>query len=427
MPPKKTTIARQKNLEKARQCTKSYMNKLLFRFVLSTIASGLTFSKIYQFKKMMREDCPIEDPDKFYLIQKIISPLIIATAKRNVIKYQKQIQEDTVISLDGSWDHKRNGKFCIVEVFGTKNKKIIDYEVISKKTMKNSEANYSGPSNQMEIECVKPIVERLKTNSKIIGYVHDQDAKLTNYMEENWNIQEFIDPNHANKSFTNRFESYKKGNIKNVKKGLLSGVQKSLSKFRHILINSTFDSEQKVSLWLNSVEHYKGNHTLCIHENYKNKKEELKDLPRWSRKLNDEKLNALNIFLNDTKKYIKNVNHNYNTQLNEGFHFLKTELASKSISWSKSYNARMAIAVLRFNEPDTYFEILESALQIGIAIGSQYYSFYAAIKWIRLKRIKTESQKKRSQKRKTLQRYQQIKDDGDPNSGYDFSHVDLLF
>ena len=82
----------------------------------------------------------------------------------------------------------------------------------------------------------------------------------------------------------------------------------------------------------------------------------------------------------------------------------------------------MAIAVLRFNEPDTYFEILESALQIGIAIGSQYYSFYAAIKWIRLKRIKTESQKKRSQKRKTLQRYQQIKDDGDPNSGYDFSH-----
>lgn len=138
-----------------------------------------------------------------------------------------------------------------------------------KKTMKNSEANYSGPSNQMEIECVKPIVERLKTNSKIIGYVHDQDAKLTNYMKEIWKIQEFIDPNHANKSFTNRFESYKKGNIKNVKKGLLSGVQKSLSKFRHILINSTLDSEQKVSFWLNSVEHYKGNHTLCIHEKYK--------------------------------------------------------------------------------------------------------------------------------------------------------------
>lgn len=81
----------------------------------------------------MREECPIENPDKFYLIQKIISPLIIATAKRNVTKYQKQIQEDTVISLDGSWDHKRNGKFCIVEVFDTKNKKLIDYEVISKK------------------------------------------------------------------------------------------------------------------------------------------------------------------------------------------------------------------------------------------------------------------------------------------------------
>lgn len=79
------------------------------------------------------------------------------------------------------------------------------------------------------------------------------------------------------------------------------------------------------------------------------------------------KIECSEYFSNDTKKYIKNVNHNYNTQLNEGFHFLKTELASKSISWS--------IAVLRFNEPDTYFEVLESVLQIGIAIGSQYYSF----------------------------------------------------
>ena len=163
---------------------------------------------------MMREECPIENPTKFYMIQKIISPLIIAAAKRNVYKYQKQMSDNTVISLDGSWDHKRNGKFCIVEVFDTKNKKIIDYEIISKKTLKNSEANFTGHSNQMEIECVKPIVERLKGNSKIIGYVHDQDAKLTNYMEENWNIKEYIDPNHANKSFTNKFESYKKGNIK---------------------------------------------------------------------------------------------------------------------------------------------------------------------------------------------------------------------
>ena len=87
-------------------------------------------------------------------------------------------------------------------------------------------------------------------------------------------------------------------------------------------------------------------------------------------------------FLNDTLKYVKNININYNTQLNEGFHFLKTEIAPKTISWSKSYHARMAIAVLRFNEPDIYFEMLETALQLGTAIGSQYFSFYYGIRWI---------------------------------------------
>lgn len=422
MPPKKSLIARRNNANKARQCTQKYLNKIIIRFVLSTIASGLTFSKICQFKKMNHEDIPISNPDKFYKIQKIISPLIESAAKRNIIKYQNKIEEGTVISFDGSWDHKRNGKFCIVEAFDTKQKKIIDYEIVSKKTLKNPEGDFTGPSNQMEIECVKRIVQRLKTNSKIIGYVHDQDAKLTNYMKDNWNIIEYIDPNHTNKSFCNRFESYKKGTVKNVKKGLLNGVQKSLSKFRQVLVKSKISVEQKKSLWLNAEEHYKGNHTLCLHEKYKNKEEEFNSLPKWSRDLNEEKLKALRIFLNDTLKYVKNINTNYNTQLNEGFHFLKTEIAPKTISWVKSYHARMAIAVLRFNEPDLYFEILETALQLGTAIGSQYLTFYYGIRWIKIKRMKSNSQKKRSQKNKTLQRIEQEKSDKSPNSGYDFSH-----
>ena len=69
MPPKKSLIARQNNANKARQCTQRCLNKILLRFVLSTIASGLTFSKICQFKKMNHEDIPISNPDKFYKIE----------------------------------------------------------------------------------------------------------------------------------------------------------------------------------------------------------------------------------------------------------------------------------------------------------------------------------------------------------------------
>ena len=51
----------------------------------------------------------------------------------------------------------------------------------------------------------------------------------------------------------------------------------------------------------------------------------------------------------------------------------------------------MAIAVTRFNEPDVNFEILETALQLGTAISSQYLTFYYGIRWIEIKRMKSNS------------------------------------
>lgn len=419
---RKSLITRRKNLEKARKCTQRNINKIMKRFVLSIICCGFTFSKMVQYKKMMNEIIPIEKPSKFYYIQKLISPIILSAARKNIIKNQKQMSENTVISFDGSWDHRRDGKFCIVEAFDTKNKKIIDFEIVAKKTMKNSEGTFEGASNQMEIECVKKIVKRLKGNSKIIGYVHDQDSKLSKFMEENWNIKEYIDPNHANKSFNNKFDSYKQGNKKDVKKGVLNGVQKSLTKYRNILIKSNFSEEEKISLWFNAIEHYKGNHKFCIHEPYNNKEEEYKDLPKWARNINNEKLNALRIFLNDTVKYINKVNLTYNTQLNEAFHSLKSEIAPKTISWVKSYHARMAVAVLRFNEPNCYFHILESALELSSSIGSMSLSFYYGIEWIKIKRIKSNAQKRRNKLKRRQQRAIQIKNDKNVNSGYDFTH-----
>ena len=63
----------------------------------------------------------------------------------------------------------------------------------------------------MEIEFIKKIVQRLKGDLKITGYVHDQDSKLINFMSQNWNITEYIDPNHAKISFYNKYHSYNKG------------------------------------------------------------------------------------------------------------------------------------------------------------------------------------------------------------------------
>ena len=52
------------------------------------------------------------------------------------------MSNSTGISLDGSWDHRRNGKFHIVDAFDTMQGKIIDYEVIQRKVSENSDKSF---------------------------------------------------------------------------------------------------------------------------------------------------------------------------------------------------------------------------------------------------------------------------------------------
>ena len=119
--------------------------------------SGLTFTQVQYFMTIMGHKTPFSRPARFHQVQKIVPQIIIGFARKNVEKYRNLMSNSTVISLDGSWDHRRNGKFCIVDAFDTSQGKIIDYEVIQRKVSENSDEPFSGPSNQMEIEGVKKL------------------------------------------------------------------------------------------------------------------------------------------------------------------------------------------------------------------------------------------------------------------------------
>lgn len=122
----------------------------------------------------------------------------------------------------------------------------------------------------MEIEGVRRIIEILKPIGKIEGYVHDKDAKTTKLIKQMWGIREYIDPNHSNKSFNKKFAKYNGGKSKYCLKGSLSGLQKHLSKFKTILVKSDYSILERENLWLNAVEHFSNNHSLCIHKPYEN-------------------------------------------------------------------------------------------------------------------------------------------------------------
>lgn len=66
---------------------------------------------------------------KFYQYQNQISPIIIQMAKESAKNFSKKIENDTIISIDGAWDHRRHGTACIVTFIDLKTRKIIDFEI----------------------------------------------------------------------------------------------------------------------------------------------------------------------------------------------------------------------------------------------------------------------------------------------------------
>jgi hypothetical protein len=99
-------------------------------WVYSIIIEGLSYLSV---KRLFTHN-EIEIPTKkeFYQQQKIVSKAIheLAVAKCELAK--AQLAENSFVSIDGSWDHPRNGSLCVVSMMDTQSKKFVDYEVVEK-------------------------------------------------------------------------------------------------------------------------------------------------------------------------------------------------------------------------------------------------------------------------------------------------------
>ena len=193
----------------------------------------------------------------FYSHLDIIIDKIIEIAYECVFYEKSLMGLNTIISMDGSWDHRRRGKNCIVVIIDQMRKKIIDFEVIRKST-KSYPTDYHGSSQNMETEAVKRISKRLKSDYRIIGYVHDKDSSVSAFMRRNWPLPEFLDRNHSVKCLSSRF--YIVENICGKQNKLFI----HLFNFMNFLISLPCTPTQKVNYWLNAADHYCGKHKHCI-------------------------------------------------------------------------------------------------------------------------------------------------------------------
>lgn len=243
------------------QTSKYFSTDSDLRFTLSVLIFGLSYkiaSNIFKFNGI--EVC---SEKVFYYYQTQISPIIIELAKNSSKKYAQNITNNTIISIDGAWDHRRHGSTCIVTFIDIKTRKIIDFEIsfISKQYVNGTTKECS---RNLEKTAMEILVERWKNSEKVDFYIHDNDGVTRNIIEKSkWKIKEILDIGHSLKAIKKKIESFNKREGKP-----FNGLMESMNRYISTLFrNSSISSEKRIELYYNMPNHYVGNHSKCIHSN----------------------------------------------------------------------------------------------------------------------------------------------------------------
>jgi hypothetical protein len=241
--------------------------------------------------------------------------------------------DGSIVAFDGAWSDRRRAKECIVILVDCRPKKIVDFE-IQQHAKHCCPGNYFGSPNGMEIAAFKSIALRWRSDSRVVSCVHDNDARASKVIRDlNWKISEFFDPNHVVKQFENRWSK--------LPTNLLRGFHAKLLHWFRYLIRSDYPPEERQHYWLNSVEHFKGNHEGCPREHL-----ERDDTVKI---LTLEAEDQLIHVLQETVELVIRTRHDLDTQLCESFNSVKAKFAEKDISWRISWPIRVMCAILHMN------------------------------------------------------------------------------
>jgi hypothetical protein len=298
--------------------------------------------------------------NELYESLRVMSDRIIAFARESCDEALEEIPAKTVISYDGSWDHRRDGSNCIVSIFAQSTKKIIAFACTSRK-VKPESLTYCRVAQSMEVAALKLMIPRLQQKPNIVGFVHDHDGRTSKAIKDaSWFIEEHLDMGHAMKSFERAIQSF---NSKNNK--VLAEVQDSLTRFLKILLHFPPErAKEKRGYWLNVVNHFCGDHRQCLGH---------RPVKPWSLCQDTNAVGLLTEFVQKTQWIPLQVTSQYSTQLNESFNQTKATYADKNTCWGFTWEARMACAVLDRNVPNWKLELYENLGLPKLADGAKEY------------------------------------------------------
>ena len=310
-------------------------------FVFSVLVEGLNLHSVERFALWNNLHPPSHR--QFYQIQNELIQILTVMARKSCEKWKSEIKDGCILSLDGSWSHRRNAQRCLVDFIDSVSRKIVDFEIVVKKNGKNG-GDYVGPSNGMEREALIRMIPRWKTDTRVIGYCHDNDGKTRRTIADSgWKIDEYLDRNHIMHSFDKAYNHFQK-------KKLLWGLKEHLRRWMVRLICEDITLEQKKYLWeVVTIEHFSGSHEHCVPHGA---------TAQWRFCREADRVQALKEFLMLTSKYLDKCGRLISTQMNESLHAMKAHCANKLFCWGRSWSARVCVAILQANEPVSWkFEL----------------------------------------------------------------------
>jgi hypothetical protein len=139
------------------------------KFVLSLFAAGITFCPA----RLMMAINGIEVPEEaeFYRVQPKVVKTVMDMARESANKAFQSLGNVVTVAIDGSWSHRRNAIYCIVDAIDIATKKIVDYYVVVRRVpgVTDHSFNFEGAANQMEGEGERHLLRRLQASGKVVS------------------------------------------------------------------------------------------------------------------------------------------------------------------------------------------------------------------------------------------------------------------
>jgi hypothetical protein len=270
----------------------------------------------------------------FYKAQEGMAAEIEALAYRPCAKQHQLVRNTHTLAFDGSWAHARWSLQCFAALIDLDLRWIIDFDVIDGSS---DEDRASMRAQTLESKCLVHFSRRWR-KFEGIGFTHDQDAKATRILaEQRWIVRERFDRNHVMRSYYklwNQFAFITPDPHKRRKRVLGKWIELSLVKHFQFVAKLQEDLRSRLARWRGAVAHY------------------LQSV--WPEKGNAVALVQLQAFIEKAEPLMEKYQTGCSTQLNESLHSLKAKMASKQYSWKYSVRTRNAVAVITWNEGQSW-------------------------------------------------------------------------